>query len=546
MFRRLMKREVSGVFDVIIKNAYVIEGTGSPRFEADIGIEESKIVKIGDLKNEEAAHMIDATGLVASPGFIDMHSHSDYTLLINPKAESKIRQGITTEVIGNCGSSAAPLNEIIKEEVMKAMPILEESGLRLDWSTMKEYLDRLEKQGTAVNVVSLVGHENIRVSVMGFDNRAPTDTELEEMKKQLAKAMEEGAFGMSTGLIYPPSCFAKTDELIELSNVVASCGGIYTSHIRGEGDRLFTSVKEAIEIAEKAKVPVEISHHKAGGKANWGKVKETLKMIDEARAKGVDVTCDVYPYTAGSFGLASMLPHWAHEGGSEKLFERLRDPKIREKLKKEMKEGTPEWPSPLKAAGWDATIIARSKRHPEFEGKSVEEIARSKQIDHFEFVFDLLIEESASVSVVRFAMCEEDVRTVLRYPFSMIGTDSSTVAPYGFLGKGKPHPRGYGTFPRILGRYVREEKNLTLEEAVRKMTSLPAKKLGLKDRGLIKEGMYADITVFNPETVLDKATYVKPHQYPEGIEYVLVNGKVTIERSTHTDSLAGKALRKHL
>jgi N-acyl-D-amino-acid deacylase len=533
------------MFNIILKNAYVIDGTGSRRFKADIGIEGSKIAKIGDLKSEEAAQTIDISGLVASPGFIDMHSHSDFTLLINPKAESKIRQGITTEVVGNCGFSAAPLNGTIKEEIRKTMPILEESGLELDWSTMKGYLDRLEKQGIAVNVVPLVGHGNIRACAMGFDNRAPTETELEEMKKRVAKAMEEGAFGMSTGLIYPPGCYAKTGELIELSKVVANYGGIYASHIRGEGDRLFSSVKEAIKIGEEAKVSVEISHHKAGGRANWGKVKETLKMISDARAKGIDVTCDVYPYTAGSFGLASMLPPWAHEGGSEKLFERLRDPKIREKLRKEMEEGTREWPSPLKAADWDATVIARSKRHPEFEGKSVEKIARSRGINPFEFVFDLLIEESAAVSVVRFAMCEEDVRLVMQHPFSMIGTDSSAVAPYGILGQGKPHPRGYGTFPRVLGRYVRKEKTLRLEDAVRKMTSLPARKLGLKDRGLIKEGMHADITIFNPETVLDKATYAEPHQYPEGIEYVLVNGKVTVERKEHTEALAGKALRKH-
>ncbi len=545
MLSRTDEGEDLKMFSIIIRNAYVIDGTGSRRFRADIGIEGAKIAKVGDLNSEKVVRTVDASGLAASPGFIDMHSHSDFTLLINPKAESKIRQGITTEVIGNCGSSAAPLDETIKEETRKIMPILEESGLELDWSTMKEYLDRLEKQRIAINIVPLVGHENIRVCAMGFDNRAPTETELEEMKQQLAEAMEEGAFGMSTGLIYPPSCYAKTEELIELSKVVANYRGIYASHIRGEGDTLFSSVREAIEIGEKTKVRVEISHHKAAGKANWGRVKETLRMISEARAKGIDVTCDVYPYTAGSFGLSSMLPHWAHEGGSEKLFNRLRDPKIREKLRKEMEEGTHEWSSPLKAADWDATIIARSKSHPEFEGKSVEEIARSRQIDPFEFVFDLLIEENAAVSVVRFAMCEEDVRLVMQHPFSMIGTDSSAVAPYGVLGRGKPHPRGYGTFPRVLGKYVREEKTLTLENTVRKMTSLPARKLGLKNRGSIKEGMYADITVFNPETILDKATYAEPHQYPKGVEYVLVNGKLAIERNDHTESLAGKALRKH-
>jgi N-acyl-D-amino-acid deacylase len=432
----------------------------------------------------------------------------------------------------------------MKDELIKTMPVLKESGLELDWSTMAEYLNRLEKREIAVNVVPLVGHGNLRAYVMGLDNRAPTETELKGMKRQLAKALEEGAFGMSTGLIYPPGCYAKTDELIELSKIVANHGGIYTSHIRGEGDQLFDSVREALKIGEKAKVPVEISHHKAAGKANWGKVEETLKMLDDARGKGIDVTCDVYPYTAGSFGLASMLPPWAHEGGTERLLERLKNPEIRRKLTEEMQKGSTEWPSPLKAAGWDATIIARSEKHPELEGKSVEEITCLKGTDPFDFVFDLLIEENASVSVIRFAMCEEDMKQVLKHPYSMIGSDSSAVAPYGVLGRGKPHPRGYGTFPRVLGKYVRKEEILTLEEAIRKMTLLPARKLGLEGRGRLKAGMFADITIFDPEKVEDKATYAEPHQYPKGIEYVLVNGKIIIERSEHTNVLAGKVLRK--
>ncbi|UCD40523.1 MAG: D-aminoacylase [Candidatus Bathyarchaeota archaeon] len=532
------------MLDLIFKNACVVDGTGNPRFKADIGIEGARIVKVGNLKCVKALHTIDASRLVASPGFIDIHSHSDFTLLVNSKAESKVRQGITTEVVGNCGSSAAPLNETLKEDLKETMPILEDAGVDLDWSTMKQYLDRLENQGIAINVVPLVGHANLRVCAMGFDNRSPTKTELEEMKKQLARTMEEGAFGMSTGLIYPPSCYASTDELIELSKVVADYEGIYTSHIRGEDDRLFDSLKEAITISNEARISVEISHHKAAGKANWGKIRETLEMISRARAQGADVTCDVYPYTAGSFGLASMLPHWAHEGGSEKLLERLKESNLRKQLRKDMEEGTQEWTSPLKAAGWDATIIARSRKHPEFEGRSIEDISRSRAVDPFDFVFDLLSDESAAVTVVRFAMCEEDVRWVMQHPFSMIGSDSSTVAPYGVLGQGKPHPRSYGTFPRVLGKYVRNEEILTLENAVQKMTSLPARKLGLKERGLIKEGMYADIAIFNPEIILDKATYADPHQYPEGVEYVLVNGKMIISKKEHTGALAGKALRK--
>jgi len=535
---------VKSMFDVIIKNGYVIDGTGNPWFKADVGIKEHKISRIGRLDAEEASRTIDVSGLVVSPGFIDMHSHSDLTLLINPKAESKIRQGITTEVIGNCGGSAAPLNDLLREETKKTTPLIKEAELELNWSTMAEYLNRLDRQGVAVNVVPLVGHENVRVSTIGFDDRAPTETELKEMKETLAQAMEDGAFGMSTGLIYPPGCYAKTDELIELSKVVTSYGGIYTSHIRGEGEKLLDSVKEAIEIGERTGLPVEISHHKAGGKANWGKVKESLKMMEEARVRGIDVTCDVYPYIAASFGLSAMLPSWAHEGGTEKLLERLRDAETRERLKREMEEETPDHSSPLRAAGWDATQIARCRKHPDFEGKTVAEIVQTKNVDPFEFVFNLLIEENTAVSVVRFAMCEEDVCTVMQHPLSMIGTDASAVAPYGVLGEGKPHPRSYGTFPRVLGKYVREERILTLENAIRKMTSLPAQKLRLRDRGLIRKGMYADITIFDPEKVIDKANYTGPHQYPEGIEYVLVNGKVTIDRGEHTGVLSGKALRK--
>ncbi|MCK5593419.1 amidohydrolase family protein, partial [Candidatus Bathyarchaeota archaeon] len=379
-------------------------------------------------------------GSVVSPGFIDIPSHSDLVLLINPRAESKIRQGIATEVIGNCGGSAAPLNDLVREEMKRTTPLIAEAELDLDWSTMKEYVNRLDRQGVAVNVVPLVGHANIRVSAMGFADRAPTKTELEEMKRILAEALEDGAFGMSTGLIYPPGCYARTDELVELCRVVARHGRLYTSHIRGEGEKLLESVKEAIEIGEKAGLPVEISHHKAGGKANWGKVNESLKMIEDARDKGIEVTCDVYPYVAASFGLSAMLPPWAHEGGTEKLVERLRDAKTRGRLRREMGEQPPSPSSPLKSAGWDATQIARCPNHPDLEGKTVSEIARTRNLDPFALVFDLLTEDPA-ISVVRFAMCEDDVRTVLQHPLSMIGTDGSAVAPYGVLGKGKPHPR---------------------------------------------------------------------------------------------------------
>jgi len=345
---------------------------------------------------------------------------------------------------------------------------------------------------------------------------------------------------LSSGLIYPPSCYADTRELIELCKIVAKYGGVYTSHIRGEGGTLISSVKEAIEIGRKSGAPVEISHHKASSKSNWGKVKRTLKMIDDARSKGVDVTCDVYPYVAGSTGLDAFLPVHAWAGGVEKLVQKLKNPEIRKQLRHEMEQA-----SLFKPDGWQTIMIAYCKGHREYEGKTIAQIANRKKTDPFDLVFDLLIEEKASVQIVIFSMLEKDMRTVLKHPASMIGSDSSSTAPYGVLAKGKPHPRTYGTFPRVLGEYVRKTKLLTLEEAIRKMTSFPAQKLRLCDRGLIRKGMAADITVFDPEKIADKATYEKPHQYPDGIKYVIVNGKLVISEGKHTHQLPGKALRLH-
>jgi N-acyl-D-amino-acid deacylase len=532
------------MFDVIVRKGRVIDGTGNPWFLADVGVKDGKILKIGNLKSEDAERVIDAEGCIVSPGFIDMHSHSDFAPLINPYMESKVRQGVTTEVIGNCGFSAAPLNDFLKEEILKTSPMLREANVELDWSTIDEYMKRIERNGVSLNIAPLVGHGSIRSLVLQFEKRKPNEKELEEMKQILAQAMEEGAFGMSTGLIYPPSCYADTAEIVELCKVVARFGGLYSSHIRGEGIQLLKSVEETIEIGERAAVPVEISHHKAAGKRNWGKVRKSLKMIEEARSHGVDVTCDVYPYIAGSFGLDSLLPPHAHEGGVEKLVEKLRSPEVREKLKEEMMKGVSEWHSMLEVLGWENIMIAYCKGHPEYEGKRISEITKEKNLDPFDFVFDLIVEETASVSVVLFSMSEDDVRTVLRSPFSMVGSDSSARATYGILSVGKPHPRAYGTFPRVLGRYVREEKNLALQEAVRKMTSFAAQKLGLRDIGLIRKGMWADITIFKPDKVIDKATFADPHQYPEGIEYVMVNGKIVIEKGEHTKETPGKVLRR--
>jgi len=378
--------------------------------------------------------------------------------------------------------------------------------------------------------------------VIAHENRPPTPKELNKMKKLVAQAMEDGAFGMSTGLFYSPGGFADIAEVIELCKVVAKYGGIYTSHIRGEGDPLIEAVAEAIKIGEKANIPTHISHHKACGIENWGKVKKTLRMMEEARSRGLDVTCDVYPYTACGTDLVSLIPNWAHEGGVDKLRERLRDLRIRERIKKEMLEGLPSWESSVKQSGWERIKVIGWKENKDFEGKTLAEIAELKGLDPFDLTFDLIIEKE-SPELVDLAMNEEDVCAVIKHPLSMVGSDGWAVAPYGVLGESKTHPRSYGTYPRILGKYVREEKVLTIENAIRKMASLPAQKLGLRDRGIIREGMWADVVVFNPKTVRDKATYENSLQYPEGIEHVLVNGEIVIDEREHTGALPGKALR---
>jgi len=532
------------MYDVLIRKGRIIDGTGNPWFKADVAVNKGRIAAIDNLSSDSADVIFDVKDMVVCSGFIDMHSHSDFTLLVNPLAESKIRQGVTTEVVGNCGVSAAPLNDLLKEDILKTTPLLEEAKLGLTWATMGQYLNLMEDKGVALNVASLVGNSNVRVSVLGFESRHPIEGELEEMKKVLAQAMKDGAFGMSTGLIYPPSCYADTDELVALAKVVSQFGGVYTSHIRGEGSNLINAVKEAIEIGETANLPVEISHHKASGRANWGKVKQTLQMMEEAREHGIDITCDAYPYIAGSTGLDALLPPTFYEGGVEKLIERLRVPETRTKIKEVMKRTSEEGgPETLGVPEWGRIMISYCKGHPDLEGKTIEDIAKEKRTDPFEFVFDLLIEEKASVSIVLFIMKEEDMRQVLSHHLSMVGSDSSARAPYGVLEKGKPHPRTYGTFPRILGRYVREEGILSLGNAIRKMTSLPAQKLRLKARGLIRDGMWADIVVLDPKRISDQATYQEPHQYPNGIEYVFVNGKLVIEHGEHTGALAGHVLR---
>lgn len=528
-------------FDLIIKKGRVVDGTGNLWFRADVGIQEGKIAKIGDIAEERAEKVIDASGLVVSPGFIDIHTHSEVTLLINPTGDSHVMQGVTTNMAGNCGGSAAPVSPYMRVRYEEA---LKRNNLELDWTTMGEFLEKVEKHGISINMGTYVGNATVRMAVMGMERRAPTLQELEEMKRLVAEAMRDGAFGLSTGLFYAPSGYASTDEVVELAKVAASYGGIYATHIRGEGDPLIGAVREAIEIGEKAGIPVEIAHHKAMGKKNWGKVKQSLKIMEEAWKRGVEVNCDVYAWRAGATSLTATLPHWVHEGGFPKLLDRLKDPETRQRIKKDMEEAKPDWESVVHEIGWENVMISGCPKHREYEGKMVGNLAAAKGVDPYDFAFDLLVEEGGQVGMIIFGMAEEDVVTVIKSPFSMIGSDSSPIAPRGTVGEGKPHPRAYGNFVKVLGEYVRDRKTLTLEEAIRKMSSLPAQKLGLLDRGLLKESAWADVVIFDPETVASRATYTDPHHFPVGVNWVIINGVVTVENGQHTGAKAGKVLRR--
>jgi N-acyl-D-amino-acid deacylase len=536
------------LFDILIRGGRIIDGAGNPWFYADVCIENGKIAKVGSSDSADADRIIDVSGLVVCPGFIDIHSHSDWPLLINPRAESKIRQGVTLEVIGNCGSSAAPLKG-------KALDMAERTakdhGTELRWSSMAEYLALLERQGVALNVASLIGQGTVRASVMGYEKRAPTKEELEQMKTLVSQSMKEGSFGMSTGLVYPPSCYAETDELIELSKVVAKHGGFYASHLRSQNELMFDSVKEAIEIGEKAMLPVQISHE-IPAPPIWGQQEKLLKMSDEARQKGIDVACDVLVYLRGETNLKQLVPDWAHSGGDEKLLERLKDPEIREKIKKEtMEKGAAAGGSAKRAliqlGLWNKIWLSECSINVDLCGKNFAEIAKLRNVtDPFDAVFDILIEENAAGSIMGEDKLQVDIDYALNHSTSMVGSDGSALAPYGVLGRGRANPRSYGTFSKVLARYVRERSVIPLESAIRKMTSFPAQRLGLHDRGLLKPGTWADIVIFDQDRIIDKATYESPYQYPEGNSYVLVNGKLVIENGEHTGVLPGKVLRKSL
>jgi dihydroorotase/N-acyl-D-amino-acid deacylase len=530
-------------YDIIIMNGRIVDGTGNPWFYGDVAIRGDRIIKVGRVSAARAKRRIEARGMIVAPGFIDMLGQSEMSLLIDPRAESKVFQGITTEVTGE-GGSAAPMNDYILKE---SEPFLRHFKLTADWHTLDEYFTRLEHSRAAINLATYVGATQVRQYVLHDDNRAPAPAELDQMRKLVAEAMEDGAVGISTSLVYAPAFYARTEELIELAKVAARYGGVYATHMRNESNSIMPALDEAIRIGTEANIPVEIFHLKMAGKANWGKMREVLNKIEAARARGVDITADQYPYIAGATSLGASLPPWAHEGGTAKFIERLKDPATREKLKQEMRTASDKWENFYSGAGGGEGILVASVLNRElakYEGKRVNEVARMmNKSDELDALFDLLIADNAQTGMIVFLMSEGDVNLALRQPWVSVGTDHQAVALTGPLAEGRAHPRGYGSFPRILGRYVRDEHVLSLEEAIRKMTSLAANRVHLVDRGLLKPGSFADIVVFNPQQIRDLATFDHPNQLSIGMRYVLVNGQPVVFAGKQTSALPGRALR---
>jgi N-acyl-D-amino-acid deacylase len=534
-------------FDVVILHGHVVDGTGSPWYSGDLGIRDGHIAKIGDLESAPAKQKIDAHGKIVAPGFIDMLGQSELTILVDPRLPSKIYQGITTEITGE-GGSVAPLND--------AMLSADHSGyahlhITPDWRTLREYFARLEKQGMGINLATYVGATSVRRMVLGDADVQPTPAQLDQMKALVDQAMRDGAVGLSTALQYTPAPYAKTEELIALAREASKYGGIYATHMRSEGDTVLESIDEATRIGREAQIPVEIWHLKAAGKANFGKMPQIVTRIDAARAAGVDVSANTYAYTAWFNTFSAFVPPWAHDGGDVKLVERLKDPAMRARIRKDMmssgKDSAGEdWDNEWQEIPGPEAVLIAVVQNPELlplQGKRLSDVAALWHEDAIDALCDLLIKDKAFTNVAVFGMDEPDVKLALKQPWVSIDNDSQGTSPEGLLGSEHPHPRAYGTFPRILRKYVREEKELTLADAIRKFSALPAQRMRLTDRGVLKQGMWGDVVVFDPEKITDKATYEEPNQLSVGMEYVLVNGVPVIAEGKMTGALAGKVLR---
>jgi dihydroorotase/N-acyl-D-amino-acid deacylase len=530
-------------FDLVITNGHIIDGTGSPWYSGDVGIRDGKIAAIGNLAAEPRKRTIDAAGKVVASGFIDMLGQSELTILVDPRLPSKIYQGITSEITGE-GSSIAPLNDAI---IQSDHTGYEHYKITPDWRTLSQYFARLEKQGIGINFATYVGATQIRRVVLGDADVQPTPAQLDQMKALVTGAMKDGAVGVSTSLEYAPAPYAKTDELIALATEAAKAGGIYATHMRDESDSVLEAIDEALRIGREAHIPVEIWHIKVAGKDNWGRMPEVVAKINAARAAGADVSADTYAYTAWYNDFSAFIPPWAHDGGTAKLVERLKDPVTRERIRKAMLTPSQQWDNEWQEIPGPDAIMIGAVQNPDLlpmQGKRLSEIAKLWNKDPMDALFDFLIQDP-STGVAVFGMSQPDVTLALQQSWVSIDNDSEGASPEGILGQAHPHPRAYGTFPRILSKYVREEKVLTLEDAIRKFSALPAQRMRLIDRGVLKEGMWADVTIFDPATVHDRATFDNPNQLAEGMDYVLVNGIPVIDQGKMTGALPGKVLRGH-
>lgn len=528
-------------FDLVITNGHIIDGTGSPWYSGDIGIRDGKIAAIGNLSAAQRKRTIDAAGKVVAPGFIDMLGQSELAILVDPRLPSKIYQGITTEITGE-GNSAAPLNDAI---IASDRAGYDHYKINPDWRTLREYFARLEKQGMGINLATYVGATQVRRIVLGDDDKQPTPAQLEQMKQLVRDAMKDGAVGVSTSLEYAPAPYAKTDELISLAGEAATFGGIYATHMRNESDSVLEAIDEALRIGREAHIPVEIWHIKVAGKANWGRMPEVVAKINAARAAGADVSADTYAYTAWFNDFSAFIPAWAHDGGTAKLVERLKDPATRARIRKDMLTPSRDWDNEWQEIPGPEAIMIGAVQNPKLlplQGKRLSEIAKLWNKDPIDALCDFLIEDP-STGVAVFGMSQPDVTLALQQPWVSVDNDSQGASPEGILGQEHPHPRAYGTFPRILSKYVREEKVLSLEDAIRKFSALPAQRMRLTDRGVLKAGMWADVVVFDPATVRDRATFDNPNQLSEGMEYVLVNGVPVIAQGKMSNALPGKVLR---
>lgn len=536
-------------FDIIIKNGKIIDGAGNPWYWGEIGIENGKITKIAPKIKDDGKKVIDENGMIVCPGFIDIHSHSDYILPVSRSQESTLCQGVTTAVVGMCGDGMAPIPEGREEEFKKIVGTLDPALAQLEYPyrTYAEYLDYNEKKRNSANLVFFIGYGNLRwAGGQSGENRPANLRELQKMKDYLREAMEAGAFGMSNGLIYAPQVYAKTEEIIELAKVVANYNGLYFSHIRGEGASVLKAVGEVIEIVEKSGcVGGQIAHHKISGESYWGTSKETITLIEEANERGLSITCDQYPYNRGMSGLMTALPPWVREGKNEEILNRIKKLEIQERIRKEIKDGIKGWENWIHDEGFHNIFISTviNDNWKDIIAKNITEITKIKGLsDDFDTFFNLLIDNELSVMITIQSMGEEDILRIMTSRYQMVGTDG-----FGFpaaFSSGAFHPRCFGTYPRILGKYVREEKILTLEQAVRKMSSFPAQRLGLHDRGLVREGNWGDIVIFDPDKVIDKATYEQPYQLPEGIPYVIVNGVIVVEKGKKNKKAPGKVIRR--